>query len=340
MKVNTKKLAATLKLAARGLYSYGSGSDCNVFVFGDGKIRTFNGEVRVQVEDPIGLDAAVPSVELISLINRFSTSEIDIQMSDDSSEVRVKGAGARAGITCEASVLGDDDIPSPGNWFCPHENFVQDLLAASKVCGTDDSMAVTMCIRILPDRIEACDNYRAIRITQKTGLSGEFYLLAENASALDGLKVLEVSLDSGWMHVRFDGGMISLRGRVFMEYPDLDPLMAIDGDEIFFPKELSYGIQSSQVFTDSQPHGGMKYLRRVTVSLGANVAKISTGSSRGWYDEALDIEYDGPTISFDAHPDSLQQILDHSFALRFTKGKLVAKRGGVCMVIATRIPNE
>ena len=75
----------------------------------------------------------------------------------------------------------------------------------------------------------------------------------------------------------------------------------------------------------------MNYTNRVTVTFTKDAASIATGSSRGWYS--------GPGIAFGAHPDSLTQILDHSFALRFDKSKLIAQHDQTTMVIATRIPN-
>ncbi len=342
MKIDRKKLAAALKIASKGLSDTGG---CNSFVFHSGKITTFNGEVRVQVKDPAGLSASVPSVELINLINRFSKDEIEIVMSDDNSEVRVKGAGARAGIRCDVAAISTSEIPpvATSDWSRPPETFIADLLSASKVCGTDDSMAVTMCVRILSNRIEACDNYRAMRITKPTGVDREFYLLASNVAILAGLSITKIAVVGSWLHARFDGGMISLRGREFTEYPNLEPLMSIGGSEIIFPKELSEGISRSQVFTSEQTKaggGGMRYYNRVTVTLTKGLAKIHTGSSRGWYSEDLKLKYDGPDIAFDAHPDSMQQILNHSFLLRYSEGKLVAQHDGTCMVIATRIPND
>jgi len=341
MKIDRKQFSGLLKVASKGLSTRTLVPGADMFVFAGGKITTFNGEVRVQVKDSIGLTAIVPSVELLNLVNRFSTDEIDVVMNKEKSEVRIKGASARAGITCDAVIDATSEIPAPGKWFKPSKNFAQHLLAASKVCGHDDTMGVTMCVRILPNRIEACDNYRAVRHDGATGVAEEFYLQASSIAALEGLAITKLSIQDGWMHARFDGGMISLRGRVFAEYPSLDDLFSIEGKEIFFPKELAGGITRSQVFTDKQTSAGqLKHITRVNVTISTNCAKISTGSSRGWFSEELKLKYDGPDLSFDAHPDSLLQILNHSFAVRFQKGKLIAKADKTCMVISTRSPNN
>jgi len=342
MIVDRKEFAKTMKLAARGLSAKSGmveGSD--LFSFDGSKITTFNGVVRVQMKCDVDLRGSIPSIELMALVNRFTTDTIDVSMQPTGHEILVVGAGGRAGITCGSPLLPDtSQIPSPGKWFVPSDQFVADLSAASKVCGQDDSMGVTVCVRILPDRIEACDNYRVIRIVRPTGLPEEFYLQASSVAALEGLKVLKVNVSNGWMHVRVEDGMLSLRGRVFAEYPNLDPFIAIDGDEIHLPKELAEGITRSQVFTEKHSNSAqMKYVTRVNIRLTQGIAKISTGSSRGWFEEDLKLDYKGPDLAFDAHPDSLLQILDHSFAVRFERGKLVAKTDDTCMVISTRVPN-
>ena len=43
MQVSREKLLASLKLASRGLSNAGMVDQSNCFVFGSGKIRTFNG---------------------------------------------------------------------------------------------------------------------------------------------------------------------------------------------------------------------------------------------------------------------------------------------------------
>ncbi len=100
MKIDRKKFSKTLKMVSRGLASRGVlGESYGMFVFQGGKITTFNGEVRMQAKDPIGLTAAVPSTELMSLVDRFLSDEIDLEISADNKELRVSGRGGRAGIT-------------------------------------------------------------------------------------------------------------------------------------------------------------------------------------------------------------------------------------------------
>ncbi len=341
MKVNRAEFAKVLNIASKGLSTLGVVPGSDMFNFGGGKIVTFDGEVRVQMKDPVGIDAAVPSAELLNLVKRFSTEDIDVVLDDKKSEVRVVGAGARAGIGYQRVSDMGLEIPKATGWFKPPETFIRDLISASKVCGQDNSMGITMCVRVQPDRIEACDNYRAMRIDRKTGVSGEFFLQADSVALLDKLQILKICVVDGWMHVRIEGGMISLRGRQFTDAPCLDQLMTMFGsEEISFPKGLSEGIARSQVFIESAGMGNMQYHPKLTVTLTKNQAQITTRSSRGWFAEDLKLEYEGVELSFSAHPDSLIQILDHSFALRFQQGRLLACHDGMAMVIMTKVPND
>lgn len=340
MLVNRKKLLESLRLASRGLSSSGLVDQGDDFLFRDGRITCFDGEVRVQSVDPCGLEVVVPSTELMKLISRFSAEEIEVSLNDNSElNLSSKGRKARAtaGISCRSAVrTAADEIPKVTDWTPATEKLAEKLKSASQVCGHDITMGVTMCVRILPDRIEACDQHRAIRIMGDTGFAAEILLAAHTLSAIKGTPIISIANAPGWCHFLVQGGMVTLRTREFAKYPDLDELLSATGPDVQFPKELSEAIHRAQVTTD-QPlavAGDTSFVSRVRVELKPGEGELTSRSGQGWYKETFDLDYDGPVLSFDCHPESLLQILGHSYEIQVTGPTLVARSDDTTMIIA------
>ncbi len=329
MKVNRAKLLSRLKLASRGLSMTGMVEHSDCFLFHEGKVTTFSGEVCVQVKDLCGLDGSVSSKELLSLIERFPDDELEVTQ-EKGGEIQLKAKRRSAGIVCQRKAsLDPSEVPKPKDWFEAPESLSGDLESAAKVCGRDETLGATTCVRIQAKRVEACDNFRGIRIDRDTGVKGEVFISSRNVEALKDLRPEKVALDKGWIHFRVVGGIISLRTREFDEYPDLTPLLEESGDIISLPNDLISGIDRAVVTTEVE-----SYATRVSVAIKPGEATVSSSSGKGWYEETFSVTYEGPPMDFTAHPDSLAQILGHSFSLRVDAGRLVAHCKPVSFVVA------
>lgn len=330
MEVNRRDFLKGLKLAKVGQSTKGLVDQADCFVFHDGWLTTFNGEIRVLVEDPCGLEGAVSAAELLKLVDKFPDDVIDISQGDDG-ELRIKsGKQRRAGVKCCREISLDTSvIGNATDWVSVPKTLAADLEAAARVCGSDPTLGSTTCVRILSDRVEACDNFRAIRILRDTGIKDEIFIAANNLTALKGREFDKVCSQDGWCHFNVSGGVISLRGRSFSTFTNTDEMMEIEGDEVLFPKELRKGVERAQVTTDQ-----VSLSTRVAVRIKKDKASITSRSGMGWYEEDFKLNYTGPDLQFEAHPESLLQILDQTFCLQVGSGRLIGRDDRVTFVIA------
>lgn len=310
----------------------------NAFVFADGELISFNGEVLTRIKNPLeDLDGvAVVAEDFVSLISKFPDDEVDVSVVG--SEVRLKGARRNAGLKLQAEVLLPyGGVPKAKRWTPVADQFVAVLVQASRVCGKDQTQPRTTEVHVTPEAVEASDNFRIFRYALKTGLKKDSTLIP--ASTIDRIGSLsgasKVSETSGWLHIRTKTGhVVSLRGNA-SDYPDLTPHLTLKKSKLVtLPSNLGDILGRADVMHETA--------QDAVVSITIKDGKLSLKAEKdsGWYRESKKITYDGPALTFQVHPKFLQDVVSKTRKVRIGGNRMKIKSGSAVFVVALEIPND
>ncbi len=302
-------LKRALDTASLGLATKETVEQSTSFVFGDGYITTFNGEVFVKTPNPVDLDAVVPAEDIMRILPRFPDESVKLSLDKGKSELIIKGRRKEAGITCEAERrLPVDAVPEPEDWMPLPADTLASLRQASEVCGTDLSQHLTTVVHATPALVEACDNYRLYRASLDTGFPQDILIPAASVSPFVKIKPTEISVTNGWLHGKTeDGTVIAVQCSQGKYHESIESIMEDpDAEDIVFPEELDGMLDRAAVMSE---HG---FDSRVTVTIAQNNLTIETRKMSGWYKEHKRTDHAGAELTFDIHPYFLKDILAKS----------------------------
>jgi len=351
MIIQRSRLIARLQRVAFALSKRGIVEQSDAFIFRNGCIEVFGGDLYAKVLGLEGIDLVVPSVDIIDLLDRFPDKEVDIAQKGD--ELVFKGHRRAGGIMGTRDVkITSTDLPQPKKWLSLPRETLDYLTTASGVCGSEENFGSSTCVHISPDVLEATDNYRLFRWKGKTSFSDEIFLAASCIDPTNYWKVSGAGWSSGrsmqgfFQHCGFDQFsmlkrwcffkskrlVLGVRGIQLEKYPDLAPVCkSKGGTPIELPKQLRSMIHRAMVTAE-----GVGYATRVSVDLcsAKKKGKIASKCQTGWYRETFSIDYTGPDLAFEVHPKLLANIMDYSCAVVVHENRIVAKTKELTFVIA------
>lgn len=300
-------LLAKLNECAAGLDNKPELEQSNCFVFKGGRVYTFNGEILVSAESPIPFDAAVNAQEFLGVISKLPDEEIDVSLRGN--ELRVKGARRSAGIAAGLEIaLPIDVVPAPDKWKKVGEGLAGALQQAAKVAGKDETQYLATCVNVAPDKVEACDTVRMIRVDMPTGLTGRLLVPAATLERIAGIELVKVAVGDGWLHFKTGAGSsVSVRADPQEYHDGLDTLLELEGPEdVVLPANLREILERAEVFLAA----GDEAL--VNVKIAENELTLTSRKEGGWYREKKRVRYAGRPLHFDINPKFLVDVLKHT----------------------------
>lgn len=322
-------LLARLNEAAVGLSSKEILEQSNSFVFKGGKLTTFNDEIMCRVDSPLDFDVVVNASDLTSVLSKIPDDEIDISI--QGSEIRIKGKKKKAGINCSTEVLLPiGAVPAPGAWSRIGEGTLAALQHAAETCGKDETQYLTTCVHVLPDKIEASDNYRYISIEGRTGFPSEVLIPASSIAKLEGLEITKIAQGEGWIHFKtVSGAEISMRCSHQKYHDGADTVLTMDNPEnITLPVNLGEMIERAEVFITAA------YDSKVGIQIANERLKITSRKETGWYREEKRIRYQGRPLEFEVNPKFLAEVLKRTRDVKVDSRKMKIEYDRIKFVVA------
>jgi len=334
MKVNREQFLKTLNGASIGLSKKEILEQSNSFVFYEGKIITFNDEIFCSSDSPLEFDAVIVADDLMKILSRLPDEEIDIDLKGE--EMIIKGKRRTAGITCASTVhLPFEAVPSPDKWTKLVPGFGKMLQQASRTCGSDETQYKTTCVHVTPDLIQACDNFRFLRVDMETGLDQEILIPASSIGTLNGITLKRASIGEGWIHFKSDAKqLISVRCSHEKYHTGIDELLEVQGEEITLPKNLAEMIGRAEVMNKSG------YDARISITIEEGKLKILARKDGGWFREEKRIKYEGDSLVFDVHPQFLAEVLERTHKVLVGQNKLKLVSEGIQFVVGLEVQGE
>lgn len=276
------------------------------FIFRDGNVETYNGEIACLRVCSVKLEGAVKAAPLLALLEKIPDETITVTQSEKG--IKVAGKGRAASFNAEVKItLPVDGIEPPDKWTKLVDGFAEAVKVVQYCAASDQTHFEQTCIHITPDFLEACDNSQMARYALKTGFKQRILVRRDSLKHIIGLAMTHFSETGTWIHFRSKDGLVLSCQRSLEKYPDLDQFYATKGHKLALPAGLPAAAERAEVFSAASVDGNL-----VTIDLLPDKLRITGQSDAvGWYRETKETKYAGPPASFLIAPALLKYIVEH-----------------------------
>ena len=320
MNVNKKELLNALEIVRPGLAQKDIIEQATSFAFIKGRVTTYNDEISIS--HPIkglNLEGAIQADNLYKFLGKVKKDELEFELKGN--EIILTTGRAKAGLTLQAEIKLPlkEDIAEKGKWKDLPENFNKFVSFAMSSCSRDMSRPIITCIHITKEGIvEASDSYRITRCDLKEEMPISDFLLPANAAVdVVKLKPTQIAEGKGWIHFQTEDETI-ISCRIFEDkYPDISPFLKVKGIKITLPQTINEVLDRAMVFSKRE------HLldEAVTLTLENRKITISAKSDSGWFQEDVNMRYEGEKIQFSITPHLLKGILSETGECILDDGK-------------------
>lgn len=343
MRVNRQILLSALESVSPGLSKRDLLEQSSCFVFLDGMLYSFNGEVSCNCTSPLNdFEGAVSAGKLIDLLIRIDEDDLDVTSTKSELLIKYASGKRRTGVPLEESILLPvDQVEKPGKWRQLEADF-SDALSMVLPCASDDESQFRLtCINIQPKFLEACDRYQQIRYPCKMPIEESLLIRAASLKDVAQLGMTEMSVTTGWIHFRNVSGLVlSCRRIIDEEYPDLSKYIEhTGGSKITLPGSIDDIIKATENFSSENAA-----LNAIRVELKSGKILFKGEGPLGWHEERRDIEYTGQPMSFLIAPKMLSFLSKKSRECEIENEdgnyRLIVDTGKFCYVSCAEAPGE
>ena len=319
--INREKFLLQLESVQAGLSSREIIEQSSCYVFKDGKVITFNDEIACTQECDIGIEGAVRSAALLSILRKLPEEELEIQAGEG--EIKIIGTKRECGVTCEAEIqLPISGVEKPGKWLALDESFKEAIDLVQHCASSDESQFALTCIHITPTYVEACDNSKMTRVKVATEIKQDILVRRDSIKHVALLGMTQFCETDTWIHFKNPAGLMLSCRRFIENYHDLSALLKVKGQPIHLPKGLGDAADKAAVFAQENDDKA-----QVLVELRPGKLRITGTGASGWYKERKELKYTGPALAFMIAPLMLIEITKNFNEAEITEGRLRVNGG-------------
>jgi hypothetical protein len=279
-------------------------SDC--FLFHDGHVTTFNGEIACTISSIAKLSGAVQASKLLQLLQKLPDEVVSIEPSE--AELSISGTRRHAGVRMEANIaidLSEVTMPADNAWRPLPDTFCTAAGLANDCTSKDDSMFIMTCAHITPNYVEGCDTHQACRATTPTGLRKPACIRRSAMQHISSLPLTRVAETKRWIHYGDANGLIISCRRYTEDYPPLEEIITTTGQPVKLPDGILSAAETAGIFAaDDDKH------EKIRVELHTGRLVVRGQGRHGWYKEVKRFAYTGPDMSFMITPKVLKRVLE------------------------------
>jgi DNA polymerase III sliding clamp (beta) subunit (PCNA family) len=312
MKIKCSTLLANLESVSPGLAADLGTDQSQFFLFHDGSVRTYNGEIACSAACGVDFEGAVVAAELMEALKRMDG---EIELSVEEGELRIKCGRKRAGIRmAKMTAVPQASMKIPDKFFKLPDDFFDAIAIVADCALVKHNRFILMCVNIAPDWVEASDSFKAARYMMTTSLSSPILVRKTSIKKLAGSKVTHVAQSKDWIHFKATNDLVvSCRGYV-EKYPDLSPLFEGVGKKLVLPPEISDAVVGASKFSDGS----------ITIELKSDKVRVTGRGDNAWLSEVLDCKWDGEEFKFSATEAVLKEVVKKSNKVQMTDKRLKA----------------
>lgn len=309
-RINRGEFLATIEMVHPGLSTKDLIQQSSCYVFQQGWVLTFNGEVACRTKTPLPpeFEGAVPADELLKCLNNLQDDFVVIGKEDNKLNIRNETSRKRLWIRMEPEILLPiEEVERPEAWVRVPEDFDAAMRQVHKAAGNNKEEFLTVCVHIHPDWLEACDRFQACRYTIKTGASRPFLVREESIRHIVSLGMTKMGETDHWVHFRNQRLIYSCR-RHLEQFPDLSQLFAFRGEPNVLPSGGVDAAKLASVFS-----GEDKDNNKIMVQLSSTGMLVRGEGTNGGAEVDLEMKYKGEPTAFRINPQLLIELItNHS----------------------------
>lgn len=318
-KVVRADLLATLARVQPGLATTDAFEQSCAYVFSDGWLATFNGEIATRTKSglPPDLVGAVRAKPLYAALERMPDADVTVTIADGQFRVYGPASDTRAGVRMESEILLPIEvIGTPDQWYLLPDDFGAALKLVSATVGTNKDDFLATCVHVHPDFLESCDRFRTTRYDLPTGVSRPFLVRAKSLKQVIPLDMTRIGEAGEWVHFRNRQVLFSVR-RHLEQFPDLTDFLNFRGTPVVLPKGAEIAAKVAGAFSESGRDDD-----KVSVDLEDGFMWIRGEGAFGWAERPLPVTYRGAPLSFRITPDALVELVKAHESCEIGPGRL------------------
>jgi len=321
MKINKKQLLDALEIVKPGLASKEQLEQTTSFAFFGGRVVTYNNEISISAPiHGMEITGAIQADNLYKFLGKIKKEEIELEVKGN--EIVITSGKSKAGLTLQSEIKLplNEDIAEKNDWNILPENFLQGVRFVVSACGKDTNLPILTCVHVSQKGfVEASDNYRIAKYHLGEDMPLNTFLMPSTSIlTMVKLQPTQISEGKGWIHFKTEDEVI-FSCRVFEDsYPDTKAFFNIQGEKVTFPKTIEEVLDRAGVFAKRDTVMD----ETVNITISDRKLKVSSKSESGWFEEEVNMAYEGENLSFDVTPHLLKQILSETLACVVGKGKL------------------
>lgn len=314
-RINRDELLQQLETVQPGLSPKEIVEQSNAFVFRDGEVQTFNDECACRAKCSLDITGAVQAKSVLEILHKMKEDTLDTVVRDN--ELIFTGKRRQLGLRLEQEILLKiDSIEQPTTWKKLPEDFIEAITLTHSCASRDESQPALGCVHVHPQWIEACNNIQLARFTIKTGLKEPILVRWDSLKHVINLDISEWARTETWLHFRNGSGLVLSCRRYMDDYPDLSPLLEVEGEQTTLPKGLGDAADRASVFSAENDRN------EVLVELRPGKLRVRGQGITGWYTEVKDLKYSGSPISFLIDPKLLTELTAKHHECEMTADRL------------------
>ncbi len=322
MKVSKLALQEALEKVKPGLAGKELIEQSTSFCFMGDRVVTYNDEISVSHPvEGIYLTGAVRAKELYEFLGRVKNDEIDLE--PNGGQLVITAGRSKAGLVMEAEVRLpiDEEIGEVKEWKNLPDGFTEALAFCYPCCSRDMSRPVFTCVSVGKKEVQATDTYQAVRYELSDVLPVQPFLIpSSSVKELVKYDVKEIAEGGNWIHFRTDDGTIFSSRTVENEFPETSHIFRVEGKEFVFPQGTEEVLRRAEVFSKSE----IETEKLPVVRVGIENGKMSFRAKNeyGWFEELIEIEYNGKPVLFSIGIEFLQDMLAKLRQCMIGEGKI------------------
>lgn len=278
--------------------------DCVHFYNGKMFAYSYNLSLLAVSSSPLeDIQCSVHFCELIGILGKMSTTDIDVSIEDG--HFLIKAGKAKCGIRIY-------DIADSG----PHEviNACESVervpvfpslfnaLQNAVFCTSKNEWNELFNLHVSGD-VRACNGSTAVILDLPDGetVPPECLIPSSCVSALSKYNFTHMGVsDSYYVFFDADGLMFCVRKNEHSDFPDFSVFLkkALEGVQFVFPREIGDIVRKVTIFANKDKTDYDRILQPVLISLKPNRITCKGTGDYGWYEEVVQTEYDGENMEF------------------------------------------
>lgn len=309
--VSRTELLYTLDVVRVGLSHEGTTDQKNSFVFQNGKVYTFNGELFCSATSglPPTFTASVKSKPLFDLLRKSGDNTIAVDLANENEFAIMLNESEETGIVRDNTItLPISKIEKPKAWKVLPSKLIEGMVTVSPCAKKPNANdVITTSLHIHPKWVECFDNVQGCRYMVDTGLVESVMIRADGVSKMLPWEFTHYALTDNWFHLRNNWGFTLAKNLLYSRepYPELTAAYSNVGTPVALSKVLLSAIDKAEVFASENKDHNVIY-----IDLNKDKVKIEAQGLSGWYRKTKKTKYDGPAIRFAVTTKILAEIVE------------------------------